>query len=131
MTPPAESRSFADLLGIVLAQCAKLVQNEIDLARAELADKIAEAKSGMVLIAVGAVIVIPALAILLLAAAAELIAMGFSAPTAFLCTGVAAAVVAILLVMAGFGRLARAAAGPSLTLQQIRRDAVAARESMR
>ena len=59
MTPMPEERSISQLVGDLLAELAKLVQNEIDLARAELSAKVAVTGDAVKLIAAGAVLLIP------------------------------------------------------------------------
>src|SRR3954451_15979020 len=91
------SRSIPDLVSDAFAQLAKLVGNEFDLARAELADKAAQVGRAGALIGAGAVIMIPALVLLLFAIAAALIRAGLSDPVAYLITAVGAALVSAAL----------------------------------
>ena len=65
MTPTPEERSISQLVGDLLAELSKLVQNEIDLARAELSDKVAIAGEAAKLIAAGAVLLIPGIVLIL------------------------------------------------------------------
>src|SRR3954462_1395351 len=90
MSSPS-NRSIPDLVSDAFGQLAKLVGNEFDLARAELADKAAQVGRAAALIGAGAVILIPALVLLLFAAAAALIQSGFSQSVAYLIPSVAAA----------------------------------------
>ena len=68
MTSPSE-RSIPELFGDAMAQLAKLVGNEFALARAEMAEKAGQAGRAAAMIGAGAVVMIPALVLLLLAAA--------------------------------------------------------------
>jgi hypothetical protein len=131
MKPIPEERSISQLFGDSLAELAKLIQNEVDLARAELRDKIDIAGAAAKLIAAGAVLFIPALVLILFAVASTLIQLGLSAPVAYLCTGLAAAILGGGLVWAGMSRLSAGALTPSVTLDEIRRDQAVARELMR
>jgi hypothetical protein len=131
MNPFREERSISQLFGDSLAELAKLIQNEVDLARAELRDKIDIAGGAAKLIAAGAVLFIPALVLILFAIASALIQVGLSAPLAYLCTGLAAALLAGGLIWAGMSRLSAGALTPSATLDEIRRDQAVARELMR
>ena len=79
MTPMPEERSISQLVGDSLAELAKLVQNEIDLARAELSVKVAVTGDAVKLIATGAVLLIPGVVLILFALASELIQLGLSA----------------------------------------------------
>src|SRR5579863_7340398 len=98
---PAERDSFTDLFGAALAQFAKLFQNEVDLARAELSEKAGAIGEAVKFMAAGAVIVIPALTLILLAIARGLVGLGLSDPIAYLAVGIVAAALAFLLI--GFG----------------------------
>src|SRR3954470_16560104 len=92
MTLP-NSRSIPDLVSDAFGQLAKLIGNEFDLARAELADKASQVGKAVALIGAGAVILIPALVLLLFAVAAALIRSGLSDPVAYLIAGAGAALV--------------------------------------
>jgi hypothetical protein len=130
MSSPS-NRSIPDLVSDAFAQLAKLVGNEFDLARAELADKAAQVGSAAALIGAGAIILIPALVLLLFAAAAGLIQSGLSQPVSYLITGVVAALVSAALIMTGLNRLSGDALKPSVTLDQVQRDKVAVKEMVR
>jgi hypothetical protein len=124
-------RSLPELFGDAMAQLAKLVGNEFALARAELAEKASQAGRAAALIGAGMVLMIPAIVVLLFAAAAALIRGGLSDPLAYLCAGGGAAIVAGALIATGLGRLSGDALKPSITLEQVERDKVAAKEMVR
>ena len=86
-----DSRSIPELFSDAVGQLGKLVGNEFELARAELSDKASQAGRAAAMIGAGAVILIPALVILLFAIAAALIRGGLSEPVAYLLTGAGAA----------------------------------------
>ena len=125
------SRSIPELFGDALGQLAKLIGNEFDLARAEISEKASQAVRGAALIGAGAVIFVPALVLILFAVAAALISSGMSEPVAYLVTGAGAAVVAMALVGIGLSRFSRDALKPAVTLEQMQRDKMAAREMVR
>jgi hypothetical protein len=130
MSSPS-NRSIPDLVSDAFGQLAKLVGNEFDLARAELADKAAQVGRAAALIGAGAIILMPALVLLLFAVAAALIQSGFSQPVAYLITGVGAALVSAALIATGLNRLSGDALTPSVTLDQVQRDKVAVKEMVR
>jgi len=130
MSSPS-NRSIPDLVSDAFAQLAKLVGNEFDLARAELSDKAAQVGRAAAMIGAGAVIMIPALVLLLFAIAAALILAGLSDPVAYLITAVGAAVVSGVLIAIGLNRLSGDALKPSVTLDQVQRDKVAVKEMVR
>lgn len=123
-------RSISELLSDVLAQLAKLIGNEFDLAKAELSSKANQVGRAMVMISAGAVIMIPALVVLLFAAAAALMHAGFSDPIAYLLTGGGAVLLAAILIGVGISRMSGDALKPSMTIEQLERDKVAAKEML-
>jgi putative superfamily III holin-X len=130
MTSPA-NRSIPELVSDAVGQLAKLVGNEFELARAELSEKAAQAGRAAGLIGAGAVFLIPAMVLLLMAVAALLISSGLSAATAYFLTGAGAAVVSGGLIATGLSRLSGDALKPSMTLEQVERDKIAAKEMVR
>ena len=100
------SRSIPELFSDAVGQVAKLVGNEFELARAELSEKASQVGRAAALIGAGSLILMPALVLLLLAVSAALIGIGLS-------------------------RLSGDAIKPSVTLDQVQRDKVAAKEMVR
>jgi len=123
-------RTIPELLSDVLAQLAKLIGNEFDLAKTELSTKAGQVGRGVMLIGIGAVFLMPALVMLLLAAAAALMHAGYSDPVAYLMTGGAVVLLGAILIGVGIGRLSGDALKPSMTLEQLQRDKVAAKEML-
>jgi Putative Actinobacterial Holin-X, holin superfamily III len=125
------SRSIPDLLSDALGQIAKLIGNEFALARAEMSEKANQVVRAAAMIGAGAVIMIPALVLVLFAVAAALIRGGFSDPVAYLLTGGGTAVLSAMLIWLGITRLSGDALKPTVTLDQIARDKSAAKEMVR
>ena len=125
------SRSIPDLLSDALGQIAKLIGNEFALARAEMSEKANQVVRAAAMIGAGAVIMIPALVLVLFAVAAALIRGGFSDPVAYLLTGGGTAVLSAMLIWLGITRLSGDAVKPTVTLDQIKRDKSAAKEMVR
>jgi hypothetical protein len=130
MSSPS-NRSIPDLVSDAFGQLAKLIGNEFDLARAELTEKASQVGRAAALIGAGAVMLIPALVLLLFAVAAAFIRGGFSEPVSYLIAGGGAAVVSGALVAIGLSRLSGDALKPSVTLDQVQRDKVAVKEMVR
>jgi membrane protein DedA with SNARE-associated domain len=126
-----EERSIPDLMGEVLARFSELLANEFALARAELAEKTTQAGKAAALIGAGAILIIPALVLILMAIAGGLIEAGLAEPLSYLLTGGLAALLAAVLMFAGARRLSGEALKPSVTLDQINRDKIAAKEMVR
>jgi uncharacterized membrane protein YgcG len=125
------SRSIPELFSEAVGQLAKLIGNEFELARAELSEKAQKAARASALIGAGAVIMIPALVVLLFAVAAALMHAGISDPVAYLLTGGVAALISAVLIWVGLNRLSGDALKPSVTLEQVNRDKMAAKEMVR
>jgi hypothetical protein len=125
------SRSIPELFSDAVGQLAKLVGKEFELARAELSEKANQAGRAAAMIGAGAVILMPALVLLLFAVSAALIRGGLSEPVAYLLTGAGAALISAVLIVAGMSRLSGDALKPSVTLDQVERDKVAAKEMVR
>jgi hypothetical protein len=128
---PASSRSIPDLAGEAFDQLAKLIGNEFDLARAELAAKAGQAGRGVGMIGAGAVIFIPALVVLLFAIASAIQQAGLSQPVAYAVTGGGAAILAFILIIVGANRLSPSNLKPTVTLEQVQRDKMAVKEMTR
>jgi hypothetical protein len=127
----AGNRSIPELFSDAVGQLAKLIGNEFELARAELSEKASQVGRAVGLIGAGAVILMPALVLLLFAVSAALIRSGFSEPVAYLITGGGAALVSVALIATGLSRLSGDALKPSMTIEQVQRDKVAAKEMVR
>jgi len=124
-------RSIQDLAGDAVGQLAKLIRNEFDLARAELSAKAGQAGRATALIGAGAIILIPALVVLLFAIASAIMSAGLSEPVAYAVTGGGALILALALIMVGINRLSPSKLKPALTLEQVQRDQMAVKEMTR
>jgi hypothetical protein len=121
-TSKSDLRAISALVGDALSQFAKLFQNEVDLAKAELGEKVQKVGGALGLIAGGAVLVIPALVMALFALSAALIGAGWSQPVSYLISAVLAAVIAAVLFAWGFSRLNARDLAPRETMQQLEKD---------
>jgi len=120
MSTQSDLRTISTLLGDALAQFAKLFQNEVDLAKAELGEKVQQAGWAAGFFAAGAVLVIPALVMALFALSAALIAVGWSQPISYLVSAVVAAVLAGVLFAVGMNRLNTPNLAPRETMRQLK-----------
>jgi uncharacterized protein YacL len=121
---PAISELFAD----ALKQLSKLMRNELQLARAEIAAKASEAISAVGLVIGAGISLIPALVLLLMALADWLEDLGTESSTAHLIAGVAGLVIGGVLAAIGTNRLKANSLVPKRTLEQLNRDVTAAKE---
>ena len=125
------NRSIPELFSDAVGQLAKLVGNEFELARAELSEKASQVGRAAAMIGIGAILLMPALVVLLFAVSAALIRGGFTEPMAYLLTGGIASVISLGLIAIGISRLSGDALKPSVTLDQVQRDKLAAKEMVR
>jgi len=131
MTTQSDLRVISGLLGDALSQFAKLFQNEVDLAKAELGEKAQQVGGAMGYIAAGAILVIPALVMALFALSAALIEAGWSQPISYLASAVLAAVLAGVLFSVGINRLDARHLAPRETMRQLEKDKDTVKEMVR
>jgi len=126
-----DARSISRLLGGAFEQLAQLVQTEIRLAKAELADKAAKAGMGVGLVFGGLLLMVPALVLFLIALALFLTNIGLSPVTAHLLAGAIGAGASAVLLVSGLARLKPSGLMPDTTIRQIQKDIAAAKEVAR
>ncbi len=131
MNTQSDLRTISTLLGDALSQFAKLFQNEVDLAKAELGEKAQQVGGAAAFFAGGAILVVPALVMVLFAISAALIAAGWSQPIAYLLSAVGAAVVAGVLFAVGINRLNARNLAPRETIRQLEMDKNTVKEMVR
>jgi uncharacterized membrane protein YqjE len=125
------NRSLADVLRDVITQLTTLLRKETELARVELSENVSRAALGLGLIVGGAVLLIPALVILLQAAVAALEENGMRPAEATAIVGGCALVLGFILVAIGVSRLRVKSLIPNKTIQQLQHDAAAAKQQIR
>lgn len=123
-----EAREIPALLSDAIEQLGKLVQNEVQLARAEINEKVAKAGMGLAFIAAAATLIIPAIVVFLIAFAIWLSEMGISPVISHLIAGALGAVLSVVLGMIGLNRLRLEKLAPTVTIEQVGRDVAAAKE---
>jgi Putative Actinobacterial Holin-X, holin superfamily III len=121
-TSQDDFRTISTLLGDALSQFAKLFQNEVDLARAELGEKVQKVGGALGFIAGGAILVIPALVMALFALSAALTSAGWSQPISYLTSAIVAAVLAGVLFAIGIHRVDAPNLAPRETMRQLEKD---------
>jgi hypothetical protein len=125
------NRSIADLLRDVIAQMTMLLRKEAQLARVELSENLSRAALALGLIIAGAVLVIPALVILLEAAVSALQQNGIVPAAAAGIVGGAALLLGFILVVAGALQLRMRNLMPNKTIQQLQHAVATAKQQMR
>ena len=126
------NRSVPELFNDLVGQLSALFRKEVQLARAEVGEKVSNAGGSAALIGAGAVMGLGALVMLLHALAAALVTyLGLTPGLAYFIVGVVVALVAYLLARSGLNGLKAANLTPQRTVDQLSRDAAVAREQVR
>ena len=131
MSTQSDLGTISTLLGDALSQFAKLFQNEVDLAKAELGEKLQQVGWAIGFFAAAAVLIIPALVMALFALSAALMEAGWSQPISYLVSAVVAAAVAGALFAVGINRLDARTLAPRETMRQLEKDKVTVKEMVR
>ncbi|MGY4511428.1 phage holin family protein [Bradyrhizobium sp. USDA 3650] len=124
-------RAVSSLVGDVLSQSAKLFQNEVDLAKAELSEKAQKVGGAVGFMAAAAILVIPALVLALLALSAALVSAGWSQPVSYLVSALVGLVLAAALFAIGINRLDARNLAPHETMRQLEKDKNTVKEMVR
>jgi len=119
------------LFGDAVEQLGKLVQNEVQLARAELAQKVTQASIGAAYVVGAAILCIPVLVVLLIALALGLTQLGLAPVLAHLAAAGCGAVISAILAMIGMSYLKPENLKPKITMRQVGRDVETAKEMAR
>ena len=130
--PSDYGRSLPELFGDLVTQLSTLFRKEIQLARAEISEKVSETTSAIPGMAIGGVLLLGAL-IMLLHALAHLIARVIDLPVGwgFLITAVIAGGGGYLLLQSALSKLKMSNLIPERTAHQLAQDAQVAKEQVR
>jgi uncharacterized membrane protein YqjE len=117
----AESRSIGELLRDLANDSTRLVRDELTLAKTEAQEKVSQVGSAVAMMAIGAVLAIPAL-VLILQAVVTVLSNFMWDWVAMLLVGVVIALVGYLLVRKGQNDLSAGKLAPERTAANLRRD---------
>lgn len=123
MVPRSRERSIPELLAALFDRVPTLVRKESQLARAELSEKLTSMGRGVGFVAVGAILLIPALVVLLVAAVAALERAGLAPSIAALIVGGSTLLVGVIALMIGVNRMRVSNLAPERTIHQLQEDA--------
>ncbi|MBI5162735.1 MAG: phage holin family protein [Magnetospirillum sp.] len=130
MTEITPDRTLAGLFTELTRETATLFRQEISLAKAEVAEKIRQAGSGLIMLTIGGLLLFVALQALLAAAVLGL-ALRIPPWLAALAVAVAVAVVGAGVLARGLANLRRETLAPQRTIDTLRANTRWAREQMR
>ncbi len=125
------TRTIPELFTSVVSQLADLMRTEGLLARAEISEKMTLVAAGLGLIVGGAILLMPALVVLLEAAVAALVDNGYAPYWSALIVGGACLLLGLILLLIGVRRLRAGRLIPDKTIHQLQRDAATARSQVR
>jgi hypothetical protein len=125
------TRTVPELFTSVVSQLADLMRTEGQLARAEISEKMTLAATGLGLIVGGAILLMPALVVLLEAAVAALVDNGIAPYWSALIVGGACLLLGLILLLTGVSWLRAGRLVPGKTIYQLQRDAATARSQVR
>jgi hypothetical protein len=125
-----QRRTVTDVLSDLTSELTTLFRKELRLARTEMSENISVLGTAVDLIAAGAALGLGGLLVLLQAAVAWLVSIGFSAVAASLIVAGAVLVLAAILIWAGLNRMKVQRLAPTKTVEQLQRDAALARHKV-
>jgi putative superfamily III holin-X len=125
------ARPLASLFTDLISEVTQLFQTEIRLVRAEMNEKVGRVANSGALIGAGAVVMLPAVFILLLAIVRWLEVAGLPEQWGLLIVGVVVAAVGTILLMKGINNLKGSALVPRRTIEQVQADFSVAKEHVR
>jgi Putative Actinobacterial Holin-X, holin superfamily III len=125
------TRPLASLFTDTVAELTNLFQTEIRLVRAEMNEKLSKVANSGVLIGAGAVVMLPAVFILLLAIVRWLAVAGLPEHWGLTLVGLVVAALGVVLLMKGINNLKGSALVPRRTIEQVRADISVAKEQVR
>ena len=131
MTLSDDINAIPRLFGDAVEQLGKLVQNEAQLAKAELFQKITQAGIGTAYIGVAAILSIPVLVLLLIGLALWFVQLGLTPMTAHLAAAGCGAVICAVFAAVGLSYLKPEQLKPKVTIEQFERDVATAKELAR
>ena len=131
MSLSSDLNDIPRLFGDAVEQLGKLVQNEAQLARAEISQKVTQAGIGAAYVVGAGILAIPVLVVLLIALALGLAQLGLSPVAAHLIAAGIGALVSGILAMVGMSYLKPENLKPKVTIQQVGRDVETAKEMAR
>jgi hypothetical protein len=121
-------RSIPELFGDAVEQLGKLVQNEVQLARAELSEKLTQAGMGVAYLGAAAIFLIPVLVMLLITLALWFVQLGMSPVMAHLLASALGGLLCAVLAFTGMSYLKPDNLKPKVTMREVQRDVAAAKE---
>jgi hypothetical protein len=119
----ADDRSLKELLGDLTHSVTTLFHKEIELARAEISEKMSQAGVAAGAVAAGGILALAALIVLLQALVLAPTELGLAPALSALIVGGVVAIIAFALIYKGMNDLKASNLAPTRTVEALRRDA--------
>lgn len=130
MASHESSRPLGSLFTDVVSEVTHLFQTEMRLVRAEMNEKVSRVANSGAMIGAGAVVMVPAVFILLLAIVRWLEVAGLPEQWGLTIVGAVIAIVGAVMLMKGINNLKGPALVPDRTIRQVRADVSLAKEQV-
>lgn len=123
-------RSMPELFGDVIGELSSLFRKELQLARAEMGEKLGSVTGAITPVVAGGVVMLASLVLLMLALVSLLVHLGVPPGWAQLIVGVGFALLGYLLLRGGIAKLQSTSLVPERTTEQLSRDARVVKEQV-
>ncbi len=118
-----DDRSLKELFSDLTQSVTTLFRKEIELARAEISEKMSQAGVAAGALAAGGILALAALIVLLQALVIALAELGLAPALSALIVGGVVAIIAFALIYKGMNDLKASSLAPTRTVESLRRDA--------
>ena len=131
MRSSSANQSVPSILTDLISQFTFLLRKEGELARTEVSEKLTQMAVGLGMLVAGAVLMMPALVVLLFAAVGALDEAGMNSSVAALVVGGAVLLLGLIFVLIGMSRLKARRLVPRKTIHQLQEDVSVAKRQVR
>jgi apolipoprotein N-acyltransferase len=124
-------KSIPELFSELVDHLPRLFRKEVQLAKAEAAEKVQQATGAIVYMAIGGVVLLAALIMLLHAIVAWLVVLGIDVQWGTLIVALVVGILGYVLLQKGMSDIKASNLKPTRTVEQLRTDARTTREQFR
>ena len=124
-------KSIPELFSELVDHLPRLFRKEVQLAKAEAAEKVQQATGAIAYMAIGGVVLLASLIMLLHAIVAWLVVLGIDVQWGSLIVAVVVGIVGYILLQKGMSDIKASNLTPNRTVEQLRPDARATKEQFR
>jgi hypothetical protein len=126
----APGRSMPELFGDVVSELSSLFRKEVQLARAEMGEKLGSLTGAITPIVAGGVVMLAALIVLMFSVVSLLVYLGVPVGWSQLIVGLGFVLIGYLVLNSGLSRLKATSLVPARTTEQLSRDARVVKEQV-